>query len=79
MEILNVVLIVFLILSAIAVQRTKDLLSAVIIFTSYSLMMALLWLLLRAPDVAMTEAALGAGVTTSLFIVVISRTGRMEK
>jgi len=78
-EILNVVLIVFLILSAIAVQRTKDLLSAVIIFTSYSLMMALLWLLLRAPDVAMTEAALGAGVTTSLFIVVISRTGRMEK
>lgn len=79
MEILNVVLIVFLIISAIAVQRTKDLLSAVIIFTSYSLMMALLWLLLRAPDVAMTEAALGAGVTTSLFIVVISRTRRMEK
>ena len=79
MEILNVILIVFLIISAIAVQRTKDLLGAVIIFTSYSLMMALLWLLLRAPDVAMTEAAIGAGVTTSLFIAVISRTRRMEK
>jgi len=41
--------------------------------------MSLLWLLLRAPDVAMTEAAIGAGITTILFVAVISRTGRMEK
>ncbi|HBT19117.1 MAG TPA: cation:proton antiporter [Clostridiaceae bacterium] len=79
MEILNVILILFLIVAAIAVERTKDLLSAVIIFTAYSLVMALLWLLLRAPDVAMTEAAIGAGITTILFVAVISRTRRMEK
>lgn len=79
MELFNVILIVFLIVSAIAVERTKDLLGAVIIFTAYSLVMSLLWLLLRAPDVAMTEAAIGAGITTILFVVVISRTGRMEK
>ncbi|MFH5835350.1 hydrogenase subunit MbhD domain-containing protein [Proteiniclasticum sp. C24MP] len=78
MEIFNVILIVFLIVAAIAVERTKDLLGAVIIFTAYSLVMALLWLLLRAPDVAMTEAAIGAGITTILFVVVISRTRRME-
>ncbi|HSR04453.1 MAG TPA: hydrogenase subunit MbhD domain-containing protein [Proteiniclasticum sp.] len=78
MQIVNVILIIFLIVSAIAVERTKDLLGAVIIFTAYSLVMALLWLLLRAPDVAMTEAAIGAGITTILFVVVISRTRRME-
>jgi energy-converting hydrogenase B subunit D len=78
MQIVNVILIIFLIVAAIAVERTKDLLGAVIIFTAYSLVMALLWLLLRAPDVAMTEAAIGAGITTILFVVVISRTRRME-
>ncbi|NCC80582.1 MAG: DUF4040 domain-containing protein [Clostridia bacterium] len=78
MQIFNVILIVFLIVAAVAVERTKDLLGAVIIFTAYSLVMALLWLLLRAPDVAMTEAAIGAGITTILFVVVISRTRRME-
>ncbi|MEN1759122.1 MULTISPECIES: hydrogenase subunit MbhD domain-containing protein [Anoxynatronum] len=79
MELLNVILVIFLILCAIAVERTKDLLSAVIIFAAYSLVMAVLWLLLRSPDVAMTEAAIGAGVTTIMFIAVISRTRRMEK
>lgn len=79
MQILNVILIIFLILCAIAVERTKDLLSAVVIFAAYSLVMAVLWLLLRSPDVAMTEAAIGAGVTTIMFVAVISRTRRMEK
>jgi uncharacterized MnhB-related membrane protein len=79
MQLLNVILVIFLIGCAIAVERTKDLLGAVIIFSAYSLVMAVLWLLLRAPDVAMTEAAIGAGVTTILFIGVISRTRRMEK
>ncbi len=79
MQLLNVILVVFLIFCAIAVERTRDLLSAVIIFAAYSLVMAVLWLLLRSPDVAMTEAAIGAGVTTIMFIAVISRTRRMEK
>jgi len=79
MEIVNTLLVLFLIVCAVAVERTKDLLSAVIIFASYSLIMSVLWLMLMAPDIAMTEAAIGAGVTTILFIAVVSRTGRMEK
>lgn len=79
MKTINVILIIFLIMCAIAVERTKDLLSAIIIFSAYSLTMALLWLLLQASDIAMTEAAVGAGVTSILFIAVISRTGRTEK
>ncbi len=79
MGIVNVIIIVFLIVCAIAVARTRDLLSAVIIFSAYSLMMSVLWLLLKSPDVALTEAAVGAGITTILFVAVISRTRRYEK
>jgi energy-converting hydrogenase B subunit D len=79
MIVLNAILIIFLIVCAIAVEHIKDLLGAVIIFASYSLIMAVLWLLMMAPDIALTEAAIGAGATTLLFLAVISRTRRMEK
>lgn len=76
---LNVILVVFLIICAIAVERSKDLVAAVIIFSAYSLIMSVLWLILKTPDVALTEAAIGAGVTAILFFAVISRTERYEK
>ncbi len=78
MMVLNVILVIFLIIAALAVERTKDLLSAVIIFAVYSIMMSVLWLILKSPDVALTEAAIGAGVTSILFIAIISRTTRYE-
>lgn len=78
MIVFNVLLVILLIICAIAVERTKDLLSALIIFGAYSAIMALLWLLLNAPDIAMTEAAVGAGVTTILFVGVLSKTRRNE-
>ena len=79
MVILNVVIIVFLIICASAIGRAKDLIGAVILFSAYSLMMSVLWLILNTPDVAITEAAIGAGVTSILFFAVISRTKRYEK
>lgn len=75
---LDILLLSFLIVCAIAVARLRDLLSAVIIFGAYSLVMAIIWQMLGAPDVAITEAALGAGVTTFLFIAAISKTKRTE-
>jgi energy-converting hydrogenase B subunit D len=79
LDLFNVLLVLFLIVCAIAVERTDDLLGSVILFAAYSLVMAVLWLMLAAPDIALTEAAIGAGVTTMLFLTVISRTRRMEK
>lgn len=79
MVILNVVIVVFLIVCALAIGRIKDLLGAVILFSAYSLMMSVLWLVLKTPDVAITEAAIGAGVTSILFFAVISKTKRYEK
>jgi uncharacterized MnhB-related membrane protein len=79
MVILNIVIVVFLIVCALAIGRIKDLIGAVILFSAYSLMMSVLWLILKTPDVAITEAAIGAGVTSILFFAVISKTKRYEK
>jgi uncharacterized MnhB-related membrane protein len=78
-QLFNALLLIFLIVAAIAVEKSKDLLSAIIIFASYSLMMSVLWLLLMAPDVALTEAAIGAGITTLLFLALLAKTERLEK
>ncbi len=78
-EFFHILLLSFLIVCAVAVARIKDLLSAVIIFAAYSLMMAVIWQQLSAPDIAMTEAAMGAGVTTLLLMVAVSKTRRQER
>jgi uncharacterized MnhB-related membrane protein len=66
-------MILFLIGSAIAVSAIKNLLGAIIAFTVYSLVMAILWQQLNAPDLAITEAAVGAGITTLLFIFTLKK------
>lgn len=77
-DVLKYLLLVFLVVCAIAAARTRDLLASVIIFAAYSLIMAILWQLLAAPDIAITEAAIGAGVTTLLLVAAISKTRREE-
>lgn len=74
----NLLLMLFLLATAVVAIALKDLLAAVIVFSAYSLMMALLWTQLRAPDLALTEAAVGAGVTTVLFIITVYKTTRKE-
>jgi uncharacterized MnhB-related membrane protein len=75
----DVTLLLLLIASALAAIRVKDLLGAVVIFSTYSLILCLIWQHRGAPDVAMTEAAVGAGVTTVLFLVAIGKTVRRER
>lgn len=71
MMIFETILLTFLLVCAIAVSLTKNLLSSVVIFMSYSLIMSILWLILRSPDLAITEAAVGVGVTSTLFFVTL--------
>ena len=77
MSVIEWLLLAFLIVCAIAVSISKNLLNSVIIFMSYSLVMAVIWVLLRSPDLAITEAAVGAGVTSVLFFLALRRIGRM--
>ncbi len=58
--------------------RAKDLLNAVIFLAVFSLLNALLFFYLHAPDVALTEAAVGAGISTFVFVWVIHKTGRRD-
>jgi len=72
-------LLVFLVVCAISVSFAKKIISAVIIFMSYSVVMSIVWLLLESPDLALTEAAVGAGITSILFFLAIKRINKMEE
>lgn len=73
MEILNAILLLIVIVCAVSVSLTKNLLSALIIFMTHSLVMCIIWILLKAPDLAITEAAVGAGVTSLLLFAALKR------
>ena len=75
----HIILLLFLICTAIAAIISRDLLKSVIILGAYSFTMAITYSILRAVDVAMTEAAVGAGITCILFIAAIKKTERMEE
>jgi len=64
---------------AIASLQIKDLLGAGILFGAYSFLMCVLWTVMGAVDVAFTEATVGAGVSTVLFIAAVFRTSRRTK
>ena len=66
----------FVVATALATALLKDTLAVIIVFAAYSLGMALFYTLLLAPDVGITEAAIGAGVTTVLLLVTIIKTTR---
>ena len=73
MELFKIILLVSLIVCAVSVAFTKDLLTSIIIFMSYSLIMCVIWVLLQSPDLAITEAAVGSGVISILFFVTLKK------
>ena len=79
MKIFEIILLLGLVACAIAVSFSKNLLNSILIFMSYSLMMSMIWILLESPDLAITEAAVGAGVTSLLFFVTLKKIHAMEE
>jgi len=73
MELLHILLLVFLVISAISVSLTKNLLTSLVIFMGHSLAMSVIWILLESPDLAITEAAVGAGITSLLLFVTLKK------
>ena len=71
-------LLLVLIGSAVYAVRQRDLLYAVIATGVISLALTALFLVLQAPDVALTEAAIGVALTTIIFIITIRNTVRYE-
>lgn len=77
--VLNVILLSLLLVTSLAVVKINGILSSTIIFSIFSLLMAALYLTLSAPDVAITEAAVGAGIGTILLLCAIGLVGNKEK
>lgn len=73
MQTINIILMGFLITCAISVSLSKNLLNSIIIYMSFSLIMSIIWVTLESPDLAITEAAVGAGVTSLLFFVTLKK------
>lgn len=79
MTTLEIVLLVFLLVCAVAAALTKRLLVSVVIFMGYSLVMSLIWMLLQSPDLAITEAAVGVGISGMLFFILLRRIHKVNR
>jgi energy-converting hydrogenase B subunit D len=53
--------------------RSPNLFKAIVLFISFGLMLSLAWVRLKAVDIAMAEAAIGAGLTGALFLTALDR------
>ena len=73
MEAFKIILLVFLVLCAVSASLIRSPLLSVTVFMSYSLIMSIIWFLLESPDLAITEAAVGAGVSSLLFFVTLRK------
>ena len=61
------------------VLRFKDLLASVISLAIMSLLLSIEFYILQAPDVAIAEAAIGAGLSTAIYVIAIKKSKRHEK
>lgn len=79
MQVFQMILLGFLVVCAISVSFSKKLLNSILIFMSYSLVMSIIWILLESPDLAITEAAVGAGVTSILFFITLKKIRALDE
>lgn len=77
--VVDVTLLAFLAVVGIAIVRLRSLFAVVMLSGIYSLLMASTFVLLDAVDVAFTEAAVGAGISTVLMLGTLAMTGSREK
>lgn len=79
MTVFECLLFIFLIVCAVSVSFSKNLLNSILIYMSYSLVMSIIWICLESPDLGITEAAVGAGVTSILFFITLKKIHAMKE
>ena len=62
-----------LVICGVCTCLSRNLLVSLVIFMAYSLIMSVVWALLMAPDLAVTEAAVGAALTPMVFIIALKK------
>lgn len=78
MTVLSFIIGVIVIVGAIIAIETKNLLTSVVMLSLVSLLSVVLFIFMKAPDVAITEVSVGAGLTTAVFLLTLKRIGRRE-
>lgn len=78
MKIAECVLLLLLIITGATAPLQKHPLIMVLIYTTFGLVMSVIWMLLQAPDLAITEAAVGTGVSGVLFFLTLRRIRQMQ-
>lgn len=78
MKALECILLLILVIAGVSAPLQKRPLITVISFTVFGLAMSLIWMLLRAPDLAITEAAVGTGVSGVLLYLTLQRVRQMK-
>ena len=68
-----------LILCALSACLSRNLLVSLIILMAYSVVMSIIWVLLEAPDLAITEAAVGAGISSILLFITLKKVRDIRK
>ena len=73
MDLFELILLGLLVICGISACLSKNLLVTLVIFMAYSVVMSIIWALLQAPDLAITEAAVGAGVSSILLFMTLKK------
>lgn len=77
-EIIHILVLIGLVITAVLIIWQKDLIAAAVTFAAFSFLLSIEFYILQAPDVAIAEAAVGAGVSTAIFIIAIRGTHSQE-
>lgn len=64
----------FVVFTAVATALLRDVIASIVVFAAFSLGVSIIWVILQAPDVALTEAAVGAGVMSVLLLTTVAKT-----
>ena len=78
-SVLHVIVLVLIVIGGALAVWFKDLISSVLALASASLLVALEFYMLQAPDVAIAEAGIGAALTTAIYVIAVRRTRRKEE
>lgn len=79
MDLFELFLLFLLVVCGISTCISKNLLVSLVIFMAYSVIMSIVWVLLEAPDLAITEAAVGAGISSILLFVTLKKIREIRK
>jgi uncharacterized MnhB-related membrane protein len=76
--IFDLVLVLALLWLAWRALAAPDLFKGIVLFIAFGLLMALAWVRLRAPDIALAEVAVGSGITGALLLSALARSRKLK-